>query len=57
MALLFNRRIIREAGMRNLCMSSGDCSVFSRFSFHIIEGLRYVIESYRWRRHLERLPS
>jgi hypothetical protein len=26
--------------------------IFSRLCFHIAEGLRYAIESYRWRRHL-----
>lgn len=31
--------------------------IFSRFCFHIAEGLRYAIESYRWRRHLDRLSS
>ena len=31
--------------------------IFSRLRFHIVEGLRYAIESYRWRQYLERLQS
>ena len=29
--------------------------IFSRLRFHIVEGLRYIRESYRWRQHLNRL--
>jgi Uncharacterised nucleotidyltransferase len=29
--------------------------IFSRLRFHIVEGLRYIAESYRWRQHLNRL--
>jgi len=29
--------------------------VFERLRFHIVEGVRYVLESYRWRQHLDRL--
>lgn len=29
--------------------------IFSRLRFHLVEGLRYTIESYRWHRHLDRL--
>lgn len=29
--------------------------VLSRFRFHLVEGLRYAIESYRWHQHLDRL--
>ena len=31
--------------------------IFSRLCFHIAEGLRYAVESYRWRRHLDRYSS
>jgi hypothetical protein len=31
------------------------CFVLSRLRFHIVEGLRYVWESYRWRRHMNRI--
>ncbi len=31
--------------------------IFARLHFHIVEGLRYAWESYRWRQHLEQLPS
>lgn len=31
--------------------------VFGRLRFHIVEGVRYVLESYRWRQHLDRLSS
>lgn len=31
--------------------------IFSRIRFHLVEGLRYAIESYRWRRRLDRLSS
>lgn len=31
--------------------------VFSRLHFHIVEGVRYACESYRWRRLSERLTS
>jgi len=31
--------------------------IFSRLRFHIVEGLRYAIESYRWRQHPDRLSS
>jgi hypothetical protein len=31
--------------------------VLSRARFHIVEGIRYAAESYRWRQHLERLSS
>jgi hypothetical protein len=31
--------------------------IFSRLWFHIVEGLRYAIESYRWRQHLNELSS
>ena len=66
MAWLVNRRIMRGARMRDLCISSETRLaghriqaryVFSRLSFHIIEGLRRGIESSRQRRHLDRLPS
>ncbi len=30
--------------------------VLSRLRFHIVEGLRYAIERYRWQQHLDRLP-
>jgi hypothetical protein len=29
--------------------------ILSRLRFHIVEGLRYAIESYRWRQYLDRL--
>jgi hypothetical protein len=29
--------------------------ISSRFRFHLVEGLRYALESYRWRQHLDRL--
>ena len=29
--------------------------IFSRLRFHIVEGLRFIAESYRWRQHLNRL--
>jgi Uncharacterised nucleotidyltransferase len=29
--------------------------VFSRLRFHILEGLRYIWESYRWRQHMNRV--
>lgn len=29
--------------------------IFSRLIFHIVEGFRYARESYRWRRHMNRL--
>lgn len=31
--------------------------IYSRFCFHIVEGFRYAIESYRWRRRLGKLSS
>ena len=31
--------------------------VLSRARFHVVEGIRYAAESYRWRQHLERLSS
>jgi hypothetical protein len=31
--------------------------VLSRLQFHIVEGLRYAMESYRWRQLLDRLSS
>ncbi|MEI9979839.1 MAG: nucleotidyltransferase family protein [Edaphobacter sp.] len=31
--------------------------VFERFRFHLVEGVRYTLESYRWRQHLDRLSS
>ncbi len=31
--------------------------VFERLRFHVVEGLRYTLESYRWRQHLDRLSS
>ena len=31
--------------------------VFERLRFHIVEGIRYTLESYRWRQHLDRLTS
>jgi hypothetical protein len=31
--------------------------VFERLRFHIVEGVRYTLESYRWRQHLDRLRS
>jgi hypothetical protein len=31
--------------------------VFSRARFHLVEGIRYAAESYRWRQHLERRSS
>jgi hypothetical protein len=31
--------------------------IFSRLRFHIVEGVRYAVESYRWRQHLDRLSS
>jgi hypothetical protein len=31
--------------------------IFSRLRFHIVEGVRYAVESYRWRQHLDRLLS
>jgi hypothetical protein len=31
--------------------------VFGRLRFHIVEGVRYTLESYRWRQHLDRLSS
>jgi len=31
--------------------------VFGRLRFHIVEGVRYALESYRWRQHLDRLSS
>ena len=31
--------------------------VFERLHFHIVEGVRYTLESYRWRQHLDRLSS
>jgi hypothetical protein len=31
--------------------------IFSRLRFHIVEGFRYRLESYRWRRHLDRISS
>jgi hypothetical protein len=31
--------------------------IFSRLCFHLVEGVRYAIESYRWRRHLDSLSS
>jgi hypothetical protein len=66
MAWRVNRRIMRGAGMRDLRISPGTRLagyriqaryIFSHLSFHIIEGLRYGIESSRRRRHLDRLPS
>jgi|SRR6187402_1744062 len=29
---------------------------FSRLRFHVVEGLRYATESYRWRKYQDRLP-
>jgi hypothetical protein len=29
--------------------------ISSRFRFHLVEGLRYAVESYRWRQYLDRL--
>lgn len=29
--------------------------ICSRLRFHLVEGLRYAVESYRWRQHLDRL--
>ena len=31
--------------------------VFERVRFHFVEGVRYTLESYRWRQHLDRLSS
>ena len=31
--------------------------VFERLRFHIVEGIRYTLESRRWRQHLDRLSS
>jgi hypothetical protein len=31
--------------------------VFERLRFHIVEGVRYTLESYRWRQHLDRFSS
>lgn len=31
--------------------------LFSRLRFHLVEGLRYTAETYRWRRHRDRLSS
>jgi hypothetical protein len=31
--------------------------VFERLRFHIVEGIRYTLESHRWRQHLDRLSS
>jgi hypothetical protein len=31
--------------------------VLERLRFHIVEGVRYTLESYRWRQHLDRLSS
>jgi hypothetical protein len=31
--------------------------LFSRFRFHLVEGLRYKVHSYRWRQHLDRLST
>jgi hypothetical protein len=31
--------------------------VFGRLRFHIVEGVRYTLESYRWRQHVDRLSS
>lgn len=31
--------------------------VLGRLRFHIVEGVRYTLESYRWRQHLDRLSS
>jgi hypothetical protein len=31
--------------------------VLERLRFHIVEGVRYTLESYRWRQHLDRLRS
>jgi Uncharacterised nucleotidyltransferase len=31
--------------------------LFERLRFHIVEGVRYTMESYRWRQHLDRLRS
>jgi hypothetical protein len=31
--------------------------VFSRLRFHLIEGVRYMLESHRWRMHRDRLSS
>jgi hypothetical protein len=31
--------------------------VFERLRFHLVEGVRYTLESYRWRQHLDRLTS
>jgi hypothetical protein len=28
--------------------------IFSRLRFHIVEGIRYICESYRWRQHIDR---
>nr|WP_281047437.1 nucleotidyltransferase family protein [Terriglobus saanensis] len=30
--------------------------ILSRLRFHAVEGFRYAVESYRWQRHLDRLP-
>lgn len=31
--------------------------LFSRLRFHLVEGIRYMVELYGWRRYLDRLPS
>jgi hypothetical protein len=31
--------------------------VLGRTRFHLVEGIRYAVESYRWRHRLDRLPS